>query len=386
MRFNGKLLSIVLAAGLAFGGAARAADTVKIGNTMPYSGPASAFGEIGNVMKAYYQKVNDEGGVHGAQLEFISYDDAYSPPKTVQQVRRLIEQDKVQLLSGTFGSSQNLAVQKYVNQRKIPHLFLASAANVWSDPTNFPWTMGFQPNSAIEGQMYGEYIVKNFPDAKIAILYQNDDYGRGFLVGIDKGLGDKKTNIAARATFEVTDATIDTQIVNLQQSGATVFIDIATPKFAAQAIRKVAELGWKPHHFVMTTAASVDQVLRPAGLDLSQGLISAAYLKDPTDVRWKDDQAMNDFRAFMQKYVPNGNKNSIYSVIGYSIAQATVHVLDVAGPKPSNEAIMKAATTLDYALPLLLPGLRLKNSPESFHPIAAMQMMHFKGEAWVGGQ
>ncbi|WP_290685841.1 MULTISPECIES: ABC transporter substrate-binding protein [unclassified Haematobacter] len=383
MKLKQGLLGLAMAAALALPGAGRAEDVIKIGNTMPYSGPASAFGEIGNAMKAYFQKVNDEGGVNGARIEFISYDDAYSPPKTVEQTRRLIERDKVNLLSGTFGSAQNIAIQKYVNQRKIPHLFLASAANIWSKPDEFPWTMGFQPNAAIEGQAYGEYIVANFPDKKIAILYQNDDYGRGFLEGIDKGLGDKTANIVGRATFEVTDPTIDTQITNLQRSGAEILIDIATPKFAAQAIRKVAELGWKPTHFIMTTSASVDQVLKPAGFDISQGLITAAYLKDPTDPRWANDPAMNDFRAFMDKYYPTGNKGSVYAVIGYSIAQSTVHVLEKAGPKPTNEAIMKAATSLDYDLPLLLPGLKLQNSTESFHPIASMQMMRFDGEAWV---
>lgn len=383
MRMGKKLLGLAVAAALALPGVAQANDTIKIGNTMPYSGPASAFGEIGNAIKAYFQKVNDEGGIHGAQVEFITYDDAYSPPRTVEQVRRLIERDRVQLLTGTFGSAQNIAVHQYVNQRKIPHLFLASAANIWSDPENFPWTMGFQPNSMIEGRAYGEYIVKNFPDKKIAILYQNDDYGRGFLEGIDEGLGEKTANIIARATFEVTDPTIDTQVTNLHQSGAEILLDIATPKFAAQAIRKVAELGWKPVHFIMTTAASVDQVLRPAGVEISQGLITAAYLRDPTDPRWADDAAMNDFRAFMDKYYPNGNKGSVYAVIGYSMGQATTHVLEQAGPNPTNEAIMKAATSLDYDLPLLLPGLKLQNSPESFHPIASMQMMRFEGEAWV---
>ena len=380
------LLGLAAAAGIAlfpFAPGARAEEVIRIGNTMPYSGPASAFGEIGNALKAYFQKVNDDGGIHGARIEFINYDDAYSPPKTVEQTRRLIERDKVQLLTGTFGSAQNLAVQKYVNQKKIPHLFLASAANVWSRPQEFPWTMGFQPNAAIEGRTYGEYVVSHFPDKKIAILYQNDDYGRGFLEGIEAGLGDRAGNVVARATFEVSDPTIETQVVNLQQSGAEILIDIATPKFAAQAIRKVAELGWKPAHFIMTTAASVNQVLKPAGLDISQGLLTAAYLKDPTDPRWADDPAMQDFRAFMDRYLPGGNKNSIYSVIGYSIGQATAHVLQEAGPRPDNAAIMAAATHLDYALPLLLPGLKLKNSPESFHPIASMQMMRFEGGSWV---
>lgn len=385
MRLKSYLLGLAVTAGLtlAVPGGAQAAEVIKVGNTMPYSGPASAFAEIGNTMKAYFQKVNDDGGVHGAKIEFISYDDAYSPPKTVEQIRRLIERDKVQLLAGTFGSAQNLAVQKYVNQKKVPHLFLASAANVWSRPKEFPWTIGFQPNAAIEGKTYGEYIARHYPEKKIAILYQNDDYGRGFLEGIDAGLGAATANIVARATFEVTDPTIDTQVSNLQRSGADILLDVATPKFAAQAIRKVAELGWKPTHFIMTTAASVDQVLKPAGLDLSEGLISATYLKDPTDPRWSADPAMDAFHAFMKTYNPSGNANSIFAVIGYSIAQATVHVLEQAGPNPDNAAIMAAATHLDYDLPLLMPGLRLQNSPESFHPIASMQMMRFEKGSWV---
>ena len=378
-----KIISLIAAAMVALPVAATARDTIKVGNTMPYSGPASAFGEIGKTIEAYFKKVNDEGGIHGADIEFISYDDAYSPPRTVEQTRRLIERDKVNLLTGTFGSAPNIAIHNYVNQRQVPHLFLASAANIWSDPENHPWTMGFQPNALIEGRAYGEYIAKNYPDAKIAILYQNDDYGRSFLDGIDQGLGDMTSSIVERATFEVTDPTIESQISNLQQSGADVLLDIATPKFAAQAIRKVHELGWKPVHFIMTTAASVDQVLVPAGLEASQGLLTAAYLKDPTDPRWADDAAMNDFKAFMDQYYPGGNKGSIYSVIGYSMAQATAHVLEKAGPKPTNKDIMTAATTLDYELPMLLPGLKLANSPESFHPIASMQMMRFEGKTWV---
>lgn len=379
------LKGFAVAAALALPGAAMAQDTIKIGNTMPYSGPGSAFGEIGNTMKAYFDKVNAEGGINGRKVEFISYDDAYAPPRTVEQVRRLVERDKVHLLAGTFGSAHNLAIHRYVNQKGIPHIFLGSTANAWNDPKNFPWTMGWQPNAHIEGKIYGEFLARHHPEKKIALLIQNDEYGRSFLGGIDEGLGDKTGNIIARATYEVTDPTVDTQVTNLHQSGAGVLINLSTPKFAAQAIRKVADLGWKPVHIIPTAAASVDQVMRPAGVEISQGIMTAAYLKDPTDPRWADDAGMNDFRGFMDQYHAAGNKGSVFAVIGYSWGQAVTHILTVAGDDLTPANIMKVATSLDNVpLPLLLPGLTLDNSPEDYAPIRSAQLTRFEGEAWVG--
>lgn len=377
--------AVALAAALVSPGFARAQETIKIGNTMPYSGPASAFGEIGNTMKAYFEKVNAEGGIDGRKIEFISYDDAYTPPRTVEQTRRLVERDRVLLLAGSFGSAQNLAIHRYVNQRKIPHILLGSTANAWNDPKNFPWTMGWQPNAHIEGRIYGEFLARHHPEKKIALLIQNDEYGRSFLGGIDEGLGEKTANIVARATYEVTDPTVDTQIVNLHQSGAEVLINLSTPKFAAQGLRKVADLGWKPVHIIPTAAASVDQVMRPAGVEISQGVLTAAYLKDPTDPRWAEDQGMKDFWAFMDQYAPQGNKGSVFSVIGYSWGQAVEHILGAAGDDLSREHVMKVATSLDgVELPLLLPGITLDNSPEDYAPIKSAQLTRFEGEAWVG--
>lgn len=384
MNFKSVVKSLAIVAALALPGTAVAQETIKVGNTMPYSGPGAAFGEIGTVMGKYFEMLNAKGGINGRNVEFISYDDAYAPPRTVEQVRRLVERDKVLLLAGTFGSAQNLAVHRYVNQRGVPHLFLGSTANTWNDPENFPWTMGWQPSAHIEGKIYGEFIAQHHPEEKIVILQQNDEYGRSFMGGIEEGLGDKFSNIVTIATYEATDPTIDSQVINLHETGATVFLDLSTPKFAAQAIRKVADLGWKPTHIVPTAAASVSQVMVPAGIDNAQGVITAAYLKDPTDPRWEDDAGMNEFRAFMDEYVPQGNKSSVFGVIGYSWGQAVEHVLRQAGDDLSRENIMKMATTLDNVeLPLLLPGIVLENTPDNFAPIKSAQLMHIEGDAWV---
>ena len=385
MKLTKRAFGLALAAALALPVAARAQDTIKIGNTMPYSGPASAFGEIGNTLKAYFDKVNAEGGINGRKVEFISYDDTYAPPKTVEQARRLVERDKVLMLVGTFGSAHNMAIHKYVNQKAVPHIFLGSTANLWNDPGNYPWTMGWQPNAHIEGKIYGEYIAAHHGDKKIGLMYQNDEFGRSYLEGLMEGLGASKDNIVARATYEATDPTVDSQVTNLQAAGAEVFLNLSTPKFAAQAIRKAAELGWKPVQFIPTAAASVDQVLRPAGVENAQGVMTAAYLKDPTDPRWADDAGMNDFRAFMDKYHPKGNKGSVFSVIGYSWGQGTEYILKQAGNDLSRENVMKVATSLDSVeLPLLLPGIVLKNSPDNYAPIQSAQLTRFEGEAWVG--
>lgn len=384
MTFKTVLKSVAMVATLALSGAAAAQETIKVGNTMPYSGPGAAFGEIGKVMGAYFDKVNAEGGINGRQIEFLSYDDTYSPPRTVEQVRRLVERDEVLLLAGTFGSAANLAIHRYVNEREVPHLFLGSTANTWNDPENYPWTMGWQPNAHIEGKIYGEFIAANYPDEKIVILQQNDEFGRSFMGGIEEGLGNSFANIVSIATYEATDPTVDSQVTNLFETGAGVLIDLATPKFAAQAIRKAADLGWKPVHIVPTAAASVSQVMIPAGIQNAQGIITAAYLKDPTDPRWADDAGMNDFRAFMDEYAPEGNKKSIFGVIGYSWAQAVVHVVTEAGDDLTRANIMKAATNLDNVpLPLLLPGITLDNNPKDYAPIQNAQLMKIEGEAWV---
>lgn len=365
-------------------GLASAQETIKVGNTMPYSGPGSAYSEIGKVMKAYFDKVNAEGGINGRKIEFLSYDDGYSPPRTVEQARRLIERDNVLLLAGTFGTPHNLAIHRYVNMRKVPHLFVGSTGNAWNDPKNFPWTVGWQPNAHIEGTVYGTFLAKYHPAEKIAILMQNDEYGRSFITGIEEGLGDKVSNIVSRATYEATDPTIDNQVTNLYKTGAGVLIDLSTPKFTAQAIRKVADLNWHPVHIVPTAAASASQVMQPAGIENSQGIITAAYLKDPTDPRWKDEKGMSDFRAFMEKYAPQANAKSVFSVIGYSWGQATTYVLQQAGNELTRDNIMKVATNLHHVeLPLLLPGLVLDNNPDDVAPIKSLQLTRFEGETWA---
>ncbi|WP_236775549.1 ABC transporter substrate-binding protein [Agrobacterium tumefaciens] len=365
-------------------GLASAQETIKVGNTMPYSGPGSAYSEIGKVMKAYFDKVNAEGGINGRKIEFLSYDDGYSPPRTVEQARRLIERDNVLLLAGTFGTPHNLAIHRYVNMRKVPHLFVGSTGNAWNDPKNFPWTVCWQPNAHIEGTVYGTFLAKYHPAEKIAILMQNDEYGRSFITGIEEGLGDKVSNIVSRATYEATDPTIDNQVTNLYKTGAGVLIDLSTPKFTAQAIRKVADLNWHPVHIVPTAAASASQVMQPAGIENSQGIITAAYLKDPTDPRWKDEKGMSDFRAFMEKYAPQANAKSVFSVIGYSWGQATTYVLQQAGNELTRDNIMKVATNLHHVeLPLLLPGLVLDNNPDDVAPIKSLQLTRFEGETWA---
>ena len=289
-----------------------ATDTeIKIGNIMPYSGPASAYGTIGKTEAAYFKKINDEGGINGRKINFISYDDAYSPPKTVEQARKLVESDEVLLVFNSLGTPPNSAIQKYMNAKKVPQLFVATGATKWNDPKNFPWTMGWQPNYQSEAQIYAKYILKNKPDAKIAVLYQNDDYGKDYLKGLKDGLGDKAASmIVAEESYETTEPTIDSHIVKLKSTGADVFFNVTTPKFAAQAIKKIAEIGWKPVHFLNNVSASVGSVLKPAGFENSQDIISAAYLKDATDTQWNDDTGMKEFDAFMKKYFPEGNRST----------------------------------------------------------------------------
>jgi ABC-type branched-subunit amino acid transport system substrate-binding protein len=362
-----------------------ATDTeIKIGNIMPYSGPASAYGVIGRTEAAYFKKINDAGGINGRKINFISYDDAYSPPKAVEQARKLVESDEVLLVFNSLGTPSNSAIQKYMNSKKVPQLFVATGATKWNDPKDFPWTMGWQPSYQSETQIYAKYLLKTKPDAKIAVLYQNDDYGKDYLKGLKDGLGAKAASmIVAEESFETTEPTIDSHIVKLKSSGADVFVDIATPKFAAQAIKKVAEVGWKPLHFLNNVSASVGSVIRPAGYENAQDIISAAYLKDASDPQWNDDPGMKEFYAFMTKDFPEGDKLDGGTVVGYGVAQTLVQVLKQCGDNLTRENIMKQAANIkDFRTEVLLPGIKVNTSPTDFAPISQLQLMKFKGEKW----
>jgi branched-chain amino acid transport system substrate-binding protein len=358
---------------------------IKIGHTNPYSGPASAYGTIGKVETAYFKKVNDEGGVNGRKITFITYDDSYSPPKTVEMVRKLVEQDQVAFLFNTLGTPTNSAIHKYVNQQKVPHLFVATGATKWGDPKGHPWTIGWQPTYQAEGKIYAAYVLKNVKDPKIGILFQNDDYGKDYLKGFEDGLGEAgRKLIVSRQSYEVSDPTIDSQIVNLKNSGANVFFNVTIPKFASQAIKKAHDIGWKPLHILNNVSASVDVVLKPAGIEASKDLLTALYLKDPTDPQWNSDQGMKDWRAFMQKYYPEGDTKDAFNVYGYSAAQTIVQVLKQSGNDLSRENIMKQAANLkDFSLPLLLPGIKVNTSATDFYPIEQEQLAKFDGERWV---
>ncbi|UYO48101.1 ABC transporter substrate-binding protein [Rhodopseudomonas palustris] len=362
-----------------------ASDTeIKIGNIMPYSGPASAYGVIGRTEAAYFKMVNDKGGINGRKINFISYDDAYSPPKTVEQARKLVESDEVLLIFNSLGTPPNSAIHKYMNSKKVPQLFVATGASKWNDPKNYPWTMGWQPNYQSETQIYAKYILKEMPNAKIAVLYQNDDYGKDYLKGFEDGLGAKgQSMIVMKESYEVSEPTIDNHIVKLKSTGADVFINITTPKFAAQAIKKLAEVGWKPTHFLNNVSASVGSVIKPAGYENAQGVISAAYLKDVSDDQWKDDAGMKEFLAFMDKEFPEGNKLDGGTVVGYGVAQTLVEVLKKCGDNLTRENVMKQAASLkDYRTEVLLPGIKINTSATDFAPVSQLQLMRFKGEKW----
>ena len=358
---------------------------IKVGNIMPYSGPASAYGTIGKVAAAYFEKINAEGGINGRKIKFISLDDGYSPPKTVEQARKLVEEEEVLLIYNPLGTPPNSAIHKYMNQKKVPQLFVATGATKWGDPKNFPWTMGWQPNYQAEGKIYAAHILETKPDAKIAVLYQNDDYGKDYLHGFEAGLGDKaKTMIVSKLTYEVTDPTIDSQMVTMKASGADVFFNITTPKFAAQAIKKAAEIGWKPVHYLNNVSASVGSVLVPAGLDNSVGLISTQYLKDPTDPQWANDKGFLDWKEFMAKYYPGGDLKDGSNVYGYNVAQGLVQVLKQAGDNLTRENIMKQAASLNnLELPMMLPGVNAQTGPDDFFPIEREQLIRFDGKSWV---
>jgi branched-chain amino acid transport system substrate-binding protein len=356
---------------------------IKIGGTMPYSGPASAYGTIGKAQAAYFTMINEKGGINGRKINYISLDDGYSPPKAVEQTRRLVEQDEVLLVFNGLGTPTQSAVQKYMNQKKVPQLFVATGATKWGDPEHNPWTMGWQPNYQTEAKIYAKYILEKSANAKIAVLFQNDDYGKDYLHGFHDGLGAKKSMIVKEVSYEVTDPTIDSQIVQLKESGADTFFNITTPKFAAQAIRKVYDIGWKPLHFLNNVSGSVGAVLEPAGLDKSVDIITSQYFKDPTDPQYKDLPAMKEWRDFMAKYYPDGNLTDAGNVYGYMTAQTMVEVLKKCGNDLSRENVMKQAASLDLSLPLLHDGVKIETGPKDFRPIEKMRLVKFDGKQWV---
>jgi branched-chain amino acid transport system substrate-binding protein len=362
-----------------------ATDTeIKIGQTVPFSGPASAYSSIGKAQAAYFKMINEQGGINGRKINLIQYDDAYSPPKAVEQVRKLVESDEVLLTFQIVGTPSNAAVQKYLNAKKVPQLFAATGASKFTDPKNFPWTLGFNPNYQTEGRIYGQYILKNHPDAKIGILYQNDDLGRDYLTGIKAALGDKAAKmIVAEASYEVTDPTIDSQVLKIKDAGTDLFFNASTPKQAAQAIKKIGELGWHPVQIVDINATSVGAVLQPAGLEASKGLISTNYGKDPSDPQWKDDPGMKHYFDFMAKYYPDGDKNSNFNTYGYSTAQLMAHVLKQCGDDLTRENVMKQATNLkNVEFDLALPGMKANTTENDYRVNKQMQMMKFNGERW----
>jgi ABC-type branched-subunit amino acid transport system substrate-binding protein len=393
MSFTTRVVAVFIGLGLLIGAAGTAgaqtpgvtATEIKIGNTNPYSGPASAYGTIGRGIGAYFKKVNDEGGINGRKINYITYDDAYSPPKTVEMARRLVEQDQVAFLFNTLGTPPNTAIHKYMNQQKVPQLFVATGATKWNDPKNFPWTMGWQPNYQTEAKIYAQYILKNIPDAKIGILYQNDDYGKDYLHGFEAGLGDAaKKMIVLKQSYEAADPTVDSQVVNLKNSGANVFFNITIPKFAAQAIKKAHDIGWKPTHFLNNVSSSLATVLKPAGLDASKGLITSLYMKEVTDPQWKNDKGFQEWLAWMKKYYPEGNVEDQANVVAYAATQTLVHVLKQCGNDVSRANVMKQAASIkDLELSMLLPGMKINTSPTDFAPIEQEQLAKFDGERWV---
>jgi len=361
-----------------------ASDTeIKIGNIMPYSGPASAYGVIGKTEAAYFNKINAEGGINGRKINFITYDDGYSPPKTVEQARKLVESDEVLLIFNPLGTAPNTAIEKYMNAKKVPQLFVATGATKWDEPKQFPWTMGWQPSYQAEARIYAKYLLKEKPDAKIGVLYQNDDFGKDYLKGLKDGLGAKSSMITAEEGYETSEPSIDNHIVKLKASGVDVFINITTPKFAAQAIKKLAEMNWTPLHIVSNVSSSVGSVIRPAGFENSQGILSAAYGKDASDPQWDSDPGMKKFLEFLAKYYPDANKLDGSVLYGYGAAQTMVKVLQMCGDDLTRENVMKQAASLkDFAPDTLLPGITINTSATDFAPIKQLKMERFKGETW----
>ncbi|MBP6901783.1 MAG: ABC transporter substrate-binding protein [Burkholderiaceae bacterium] len=356
---------------------------IKIGNLMPYSGPASAYGTIGKTMAGYFNKINAEGGINKRKIKFITLDDAYNPAKTVEQTRKLVEEEEVLALFAPLGTAHNAAIQKYMNSKKVPQLFVATGASRWASPKEFPYTMGWQPSYTTEGRAYARHILDTKPGAKIGVLMQNDDFGKDFQRGFLEGLGDKaKTMIVSHQTYEVTDPTIDSQIVTLKGSGADTFFNITTPKFAAMAIRKSAELGWKPVHYLSSVSQSVSSVLKPAGLDNANGILSAAYLRDPSDPANAGTKELAEFQAFMKQWYPAGDANDTLNVIGYSLSQTLVHVLRQCGDVLTHDNVMKQAANLNLTLPMVYPGIEVRTTPDDFNPISKIQVVRFNGQRY----
>jgi branched-chain amino acid transport system substrate-binding protein len=383
---------LVLALALPFGAAAAeksygpgvSDSEIRIGQTMPYSGPASAYGAIGRSELAYFAMINEQGGVNGRKIVMLTLDDALSPPKTVEQTRKLVEQDQVLLMFSTLGTPTSMSVRRYLNGNKVPQLFVASGATAWGDYANFPWTMGWQANYQTEAHVYAKYILEHAPNARIGLLYQNDDYGKDYLKGLRDGLGDKADKmLVTTVSYETSDPTMDSQVVSLQGANVDVFFNGGTPKFGAQAIRKAYDIGWHPTQFLASVSTSIGAVLKPAGFEKAKDIISIAYLKDPTDPQWRDDPGFKDWLAFMKRYDPDGDVTDNYNVTGYSLAQTLVDVFKRCGDDLSRENVMKQAARLDLALPMLLPGIRLATSPSDFRPIKQLRLQRFDGEHWV---
>ena len=360
-----------------------ATDTeIKIGNTMPYSGPASAYGKIGQTEAAFFQMINDQGGINGRKINFITLDDGYSPPKTVEMTRKLVEEEKVLLTFNQLGTAPNTAIQKYMNTKKVPQLFVATGASKWGNPKEFPWTMGFQPDYATEGAIYAKHILATVKDPKIGVLMQNDDYGKDYYNGFKAGLGTANEKLIVQfSSYETTDPTVDSQMIQLKNSGANVFFNITTPKFAAQAIKKASEIGWKPVHYINNVSASFGAVFVPAGIDASQGIITALYIKDITDPKWDNAPDIIAWKAFMAKYVPNGDLKDGNHASAYMFASAIVQVLKQCGDDLTRENVMKQAASLDYVSPMLLPGITVKTSATNFYPIRSVQLGRIKGNS-----
>jgi branched-chain amino acid transport system substrate-binding protein len=361
-----------------------ATDTeIKIGNIMPYSGPASSYATIGKTEAAYFNKINAEGGINGRKINFISYDDGYSPPKAVEQARKLVESDEVLLIFNPLGTPSNSAIQKYMNSKKVPQVFVSSGAAKWNDPKNFPWTIGWQPSYQVEARIYATYILKNYPGKTIGILYQNDDFGKDYVIGLQDGLGGQASKlIVIESSYETTSPTVDSQVVQIRGANPDIFINVATPKFAAQAIKKISELKWTPIHFLSNVSVSVGSVMKPAGYENDQGILSAAYLKDPKDPQWKNDLAMNEWHAFMTKWYPEGDQDDAATVFAYGVAKGLEQVLRQCGDDLTRENVMRQAANLNFEIGVYLPGTRIKTSPTDFAPLEQLQMMRFKGENW----
>jgi branched-chain amino acid transport system substrate-binding protein len=357
---------------------------IKIGQTMPYSGPASAYGTIGRSQLAYFAMLNEQGGVNGRKIVMLTLDDALSPPKTVEQTRKLVEQDQVLLMFSTLGTPTSMSVRKYLNGNKVPQLFISSGATAWGDYANYPWTMGWQPNYQTEAHVYAKYILEHAPNARVGLLYQNDDYGKDYLKGLRDGLGEMADKLlVASVSYETSDPTMDSQVVSLQGANIDVFFNGGTPKFGAQAIRKAYDIGWHPTQFLASVSTSIGAVLKPAGFDKAKGIISIAFMKDPTDLQWQDDPGYKEWLAFMKRYYPEGDLADNYNVQGYLLAQTLIDVFKRCGDDLSRENVMKQAAQLDLALPMLLPGMRLITSPSDFRPIKQLHLQRFDGEHWV---